>query len=96
VKQYIFPIAIGSILTLSGCSPLSGEEGPYTAMDEEFGKATAFNISHLVSNPERLKTPAEIGPANSQAAVGPVERYQKGEVRDIDNDLGTASSGIGK
>jgi type IV pilus biogenesis protein CpaD/CtpE len=95
VKKYIFPIAIGSVVALSGCA-ISGEEGPYTAMNEDFGKATVFNISHSVSNPERLKNPASIGPANSQAAVGAVERYQKGQVRDIDNDLGTASSGIGK
>lgn len=96
MKKYIFPIAIGSVLALSGCARISGEEGPYTAMDEDFGKATTFNISHAVSKPERLKTPAIIGPANSQAAVGAVERYQRGEVRDIDNDLGSASAGVGK
>lgn len=57
-------------------------------MDEEFSKATAFNLAQQVNNPERLTKPAEIGQPNSQAAVGAVERYQTGDVRDVDNDVG--------
>ena len=96
MKKFSYALVTFCVVLASGCSPLSDVSGAYSGMYEDYSKATNFNISQGVNNPERLKEPAEIGPGNSQAVVGAVERYQKGNVRDVDNDMGSASSGIGK
>lgn len=96
LNKFLIPIAVGCLCaSLAGCAPIDSSAGAYTAMDENFAKATNFNLAQCVHNAKRLDDPAEIGPANSQAAVGPVDRYQRGSVRDIENDLGGASSGVG-
>lgn len=88
MREFLFVAASSCALLVVGCTPLSESAGPYSAMDDEFSKATAFNLAQQVNNPERLTKPAEIGQPNSQAAVGAVERYQTGDVRDVDNDVG--------
>ena len=92
MREFLFVAASSCALLVVGCTPLSESAGPYSAMDGEFSKATSFNLAQQVNNPERLTKPAEIGLPNNQAAVGAVERYQKGEVRDVDNDLGDVGS----
>ena len=92
MRKILFVAASCCTLLVVGCTPLSESAGPYSAMDGEFSKATSFNLAQQVNNPERLTKPAEIGLPNSQAAVGAVERYQKGDIRDVDNDLGEVGS----
>ena len=92
-NTWIFVAA--SVFSIAGCTHIDEANGPYTAMDEEFSRATSFNLAHAINNPKHLTEPEEIGSPNSQAVVGAVDRYQRGEVRDVDNDLGSASSGVG-
>ena len=92
MREFLFVAASSCALLVVGCTPLSESAGPYSAMDDEFSKATAFNLAQQVNNPERLTKPAVIGLPNSQAAVGAVEHYQKGDIRDVDNDLGEVGS----
>lgn len=66
------------------------------AVSPEFGKSTNYNFAAQMVHPEELSKPGELGPANPQGAVGPVERYQSGQVRelpDVDLSVGGGSSG---
>ena len=94
MKKALIFVAL-SVVSIAGCTHIDEANGSYAAMDEEFSKATSFNLAHAVNNPKHLTEPEEIGSPNSQAVVGAVDRYQRGDVRDIDNELGSASSGVG-
>ncbi len=92
-KTWIFVVA--SVCSIAGCAHIDEANGPYVGMYEDFSKATSFNLAQAVNNPKHITEPEEIGLPNSQAAVGAVDRYQRGNVRDIDNEIGSASSGVG-
>ena len=92
MKKLLFSVASVITLSLAGCAPFDDANGPYSSMDPDFSKTTSFNIAQQVNNPKHLTEPAEVGPANSQAAVGAISRYQKGEVRKADADLGSVGS----
>ena len=86
-------ILCGCVAILSsGCSELDPVLGSHSAMHEGFAVATAYNLSQTVNKTERLTEPADLGEVNSQAAVGPIERYQTGQVREMDLELGSVGS----
>lgn len=82
-------------LGLVGCAPFDAASGPYNSFDDNFGQATSFNYAQNINRLERLELPADLGNVNSQAAVGPIERYQTGSVRELDLDLGSTSGSSG-
>jgi type IV pilus biogenesis protein CpaD/CtpE len=60
----------------------------------DFGAATNYNLGVQAADPERLFQPAALGRPNPMAAVGAVERYQKGQIRALgDQSLEAAESG---
>lgn len=51
--------------------------------DDDFGSAMAVGLAQQAHNPVDLVRPRELDAPNPQAAVGAVERYQKGMVRPL-------------
>lgn len=55
------------------------------AVSDNYGHATARNLNQQAANPLDLERPQTIGDPNPQAAVGAVDRYQRGSVRPFGN-----------
>ena len=49
-----------------------------------WGCATYTNLAAQVVNPEDLRTPAQIGPANADVAASAMERYKQNKVTPLD------------
>lgn len=57
----------------------------------QFARATQSNLARQAAEPADLTEPRKLGPANAQAQVGAVQRYQQGAVRgfgDVSLDVG--------
>jgi hypothetical protein len=64
------------------------------AVHPDFGQATNHNLAVQMVDKERLDRPLRLGRVNPMAAVGAVERYQKGEVRALgDQNLEAGKAG---
>lgn len=66
------------------------------AVSPDFGSATHYNLYAAAADKSHLDKPAAIGGQNPMAAIGPVERYQSGQVRelrDVSISPGSSSSG---
>lgn len=55
------------------------------AVSDNYGHATSRNLAQQAANPNDLDHPQEIGDPNPQAALGAVDRYQRGSVRPFGN-----------
>lgn len=53
------------------------------ATSSNYGRATAANLAQQAANPGDLTNPRTLDSPNPQAAVGAVDRYQRGEVRPL-------------
>lgn len=53
------------------------------ATSSNYGRATSANLAQQAANPSDLTNPRTLDAPNPQAAVGAVERYQRGEVRPL-------------
>lgn len=53
------------------------------AVSNNYGHATARNLAQQAANPADLKEARTLGEQNPQAAVGAVDRYQRGSVRPL-------------
>lgn len=65
------------------------------AVGPDFGRASQYNLDASANNRARLAKGAELGPQNPMGAIGPVERYQSGQVRelrDVNVSVGGSSS----
>lgn len=51
------------------------------AVSDNFAHATARNLAQQAAVPSDLETPRVLGDPNPQAAIGAVDRYQRGSVR---------------
>ena len=51
------------------------------AVSDNFAHATARNLAQQAAEPSDLETPRALGDPNPQAAIGAVDRYQRGSVR---------------
>ena len=51
------------------------------AVSDNFAHATARNLAQQAAVPSDLETPRALGNPNPQAAIGAVDRYQRGAVR---------------
>lgn len=51
--------------------------------DSDFGSSIATGLAQQADNPRDLMQPRQLDAPNPQAAVGAVERYQKGQVRPL-------------
>lgn len=53
------------------------------AVSDNFAHATARNLAQQAAEPSDLETPRALGDPNPQAAIGAVDRYQRGSVRPL-------------
>jgi len=54
---------------------------PKVSVSDNFAHATARNLAQQAAVPSDLETPRALGDPNPQAAIGAVDRYQRGSVR---------------
>lgn len=78
--------------------PVDGSDHWYTtsAVSHDYARSMEANMELQAVNPEDLTRPAALGAPNPMAATGPIERYQKGEVRELGEvsmDAGDSGSG---
>lgn len=64
------------------------------AVSEDFGRATNYNMAASVIHKEELTQPGILGHPNPQGVVGPVERYQSGQIN-VSQGKSSASSSSG-
>jgi len=82
------------IVHLPDCPDWSKPTGPdyRNTVHSNFGCATISNLGLMVADPADLMRGQAIGPGDAEAAVKAIERYRKGEVKELPKDATSATS----